>query len=236
MGLEGGKQHVASQRRFAGAAHAGEANEAVKGNGHGEILQVVPPGAGEPEYPAGRPGLVVCQIYRAAGRRLPLFRAAEILTSEGMPALHDLLERSLEDNTAPRLAVAGAKINDLIGGAHQAGIVFDHDHGIAGVAQVFQDAREAGGIAGVEADAWLVEDEEGVDETGAEAGGEVYALGFATRERPSGAVQCEVAEADINEVTEAGKDFVESQRERIGGLGRGLLDDPFDHLQGGGNG
>ena len=39
---------------------------------------------------------------------------------------------ALEDDLATGGAVARAEIDDLVGGAHDAGLVFDHDHGIPG--------------------------------------------------------------------------------------------------------
>ena len=50
------------------------------------------------------------------------------------------------------------------------------------------DADEAVDVAGVEADGWFIEDEEGAGEGGTEAGGEVDALDLAAGEGAGGAV------------------------------------------------
>ena len=55
----------------------------------------------------------------------------------------------------------------MVGGADDVGIVLDDQDGVAEVAQGVKDADELGGVAGVEADAGLVEDVEGADQTGA---------------------------------------------------------------------
>ena len=88
-------------------------------------------------------------------------------------------QRPLEDDFAAGGAVARADVHDLIGGAHDAGLVFDDDDGVAGVAKFFKDADESVGVARMQADAGFVEDEKRVHQTRAEAGGEIDALGFA---------------------------------------------------------
>src|ERR1041385_1669715 len=116
-----------------------------------------------------------------------------------MPALQECGKRALEDDLATGFALAGAKIDDLIRRPDHAGFVLDDDDGIARVAQGLEDADKAGRVVRVQADAGFVEDEEGVDQARAEAGGEVHTLGLAAGERAGGAIQREVAEADLNE-------------------------------------
>ena len=114
-------------------------------------------------------------------------------------------QRALEDHFAAGRAVAGADVHDLIGRAHDAGFVLDDDDGVAGVAEFFEDAHEAVGVARMQADAGFVEDEERVDQPRAEAGGEIDALGFAAGKRARGAIQREIAEADFVEVARGGR-------------------------------
>jgi hypothetical protein len=80
--------------------------------------------------------------------------------------------------------------------------VFDNDHGVAGVAEVFEDAHQPGGVAGMEAHAGFIEDEQGVDQAGTQTGGEVDALGFTAGERTRRTVEGEVAKTDLDEVAE----------------------------------
>jgi hypothetical protein len=100
---------------------------------------------------------------------------------------------------------AGAEVDDVVGGEHDGGVVFDNEDGVAGVAEAVECGDDAIGVAGVESDGGFVEDEEGVDECGAEAGGEVDALEFAAGEGAGLAVEREVAEADVVEVAKAGE-------------------------------
>ena len=60
--------------------------------------------------------------------------------------------------------------------------MLDDEEGVALVAEAAEDFDESRGVARVEAHAGFVEDEEGIDERGAEAGGEVDALDFASGE------------------------------------------------------
>ncbi len=110
--------------------------------------------------------------------------------------------------------MAGPEVHDLIRGAHHAGFVFDDHDGVAGIAQLFEDADQPFGVARMQADARFVEHEQRVDQPRAEAGGEIHALGFAAGERARRAVEREIAQADFVEVAEARADFVQSTKPR----------------------
>ena len=103
------------------------------------------------------------------------------------------------EELAAELAGAGAEVEQVVGGADDVGVVLDDEDGVAEVAEVFHDADELGGIAGVEADGGLVEDVERADEAGAEGCGELDALRFAAGEGGGEAVEGEVVEADLVE-------------------------------------
>ncbi len=100
------------------------------------------------------------------------------------------------------LAGAGAQIDDVVGGAHHVGIVLHHHDGVAEVAQFFEDADEAAGVAAVQADGGLVEHVAGAHQARAEAGGELDALRFAAGKRGREAVEREVFEPDVVEELE----------------------------------
>ena len=90
------------------------------------------------------------------------------------------------------------------------------DDGVPGVAQLFENVDEAGGVARMKADAGFIEHEERVDEARAETRREIHALGLAAGKRARGTVEREVTEADFDEVGEAGADFFEGVSERSG--------------------
>ena len=111
--------------------------------------------------------------------------------------LQELRVGALKHDFSAGGAVAGAKINDLVRRADHAGLVFDDHDRVAGVAQLFEDADQPFGVARMQADAGLVEHEERIDQTRAQAGGEVHPFGFAAGERARRAVQGEIAQADL---------------------------------------
>ena len=119
----------------------------------------------------------------------------------------DLGDGAGGEELAAEFAGAGTEVEEVVGGTDDVGVVLDDEDGVAEVAEVFHDADELGGVAGVEADGGLVEDVEGADEAGAERGGELNALRFAAGEGGGEAVEGEVVEADLLEKVGALADF-----------------------------
>ena len=107
----------------------------------------------------------------------------------------------------------------MVGGADDIGVVFDDEDGVAEVAEVVEDPDQAFGVTGVEADGGFIKDVTSADEAGAEAGGELDALGFAAGEGGGEAVESEVFEADAIEEFEALLDFNEDLSGDGGGFG-----------------
>ncbi len=99
----------------------------------------------------------------------------------------------MEDDGAAVLAGTGADVDEVVGSLHDGLLVLDNDERVSFVAEAVHDADEAVDVAWVEADCWLVEDEERSCQRSAEAGGEVDSLDLAARERPGGAVEGEIA-------------------------------------------
>ena len=95
------------------------------------------------------------------------------------------------------LARAGAHIDDVVGGAHHVGIVLHNHDGVAEVAQLFEDADQAAGIARVQSDGWLVQHIAGAHQPRSQAGGELDALRFPARERGRQPIERQIIEPDI---------------------------------------
>jgi hypothetical protein len=108
-----------------------------------------------------------------------------------------------EDHLAAEAAGHRAHVDDVVRGAHHFLIMLHHDHGIAQVAQLLQHVDQALGIAGVQADAGLVQDVHAAHQAAAQGGGQVDALGLAAAEGIAAAVQGEVAHAHIVQVAQA---------------------------------
>ncbi len=132
-------------------------------------------------------------------------------------------------------AGGGPEVDDVVGVLHELVVVFDDEERVALVAQGKERADEAAVVACMQADAGLVEHVEHAGEVGAELRGQADALGLAAAERVGGALQREVAEADVVEELQALLDlrhdvlrdaaaaFVEIEaaqvREQLGGRG-----------------
>src|SRR6185503_872745 len=98
-------------------------------------------------------------------------------------------------------AVARTEIDNLICGAHDGGLVLDDNDGIAGVAEVFENANESFGIAWMQADTGFIENEQGIDEPRAEAGRKIDAFGFTAGQGAGRAIECEITEPHFVKVT-----------------------------------
>ena len=118
-------------------------------------------------------------------------------------------ERAFENDVTAMFSGAGAEIDDVIGGAHHVGIMFDYHDGVTEAAEFFEDANEAAGVAGVQANGRLVEHVAGADEARAQTGGELDALRFAAGERRREAIERQVIEPDIVKEFETLADFDE---------------------------
>ena len=144
---------------------------------------------------------MVCADLSAL-REFNSLAAAKILAGKGLLRFQELWICSLENDLAARGAMSGAEVHDLLGGADHTGFVFNHDDGVAREAKLQEQADKAFGVTRVQADTRFVQDEERIDQAGAETGGEVDALGLAAGERARRTVQGEIAQADLVEITE----------------------------------
>ena len=117
--------------------------------------------------------------------------------SEPLPSAEQLGHGPFEDDVAAVLARAGAEVDDVVGGAHHVGIVLHHHDRVAEIAQFFEDADQAAGVAAVQSDGRLVEHVAGAHQARAEAGRELDALRFAAGERGGEAVERQVLQADV---------------------------------------
>ena len=97
------------------------------------------------------------------------------------------------------LAGAGTHVHDPVGRAHHLLVVLDHDHGVAEVAQPLERDDQAPVVALVQTDRGLVEDVEDTDQLRADLRRQAQALRLAARQRRRGAVELQVADADVVE-------------------------------------
>ncbi len=142
-----------------------------------------------------------------------------------------LLKRALKNQFAAGFAATGTDVEEMIGRADDRLLVFDHQQRVALVAQVMHHPNEPANIARMETDARLVHDEERVNERGAEAGGEIDPLDFAAAQRAGGAIESEITNPDLAEVTQPGHDFA-TEHKRGGVVRRkSQADEKFTRLR-----
>ena len=104
--------------------------------------------------------------------------------------------------------------------AHHLLVVLDDDHGVAEVAQPLERADQLVVVALVQADRRLVEDVEHADELRADLRREPQALRLAARQRRRGAVELQVADADVVEEGQALADLLDDAvADQLLGLG-----------------
>ena len=84
-------------------------------------------------------------------------------------------------------------------------VVFDHQHGVAEVAQVLERAQQSLVVALVQADRRLVEDVHDAGQARAHLAGEPDALRFAAGQRLGAAIQRQVVEAHVDQEAAAGR-------------------------------
>ena len=191
------------ERGLAAAADAGDAAEEVEGDLDIDAAQVVQADAGELEAGFGIAWLA------AMARDGDGEAAGEILSGDGLRIGGDFGDRARGEDVAAKLARAGAEVEEMVGGADDAGVVLDDEDGVAEVAQGVKDADELCGVARVQADGGLVENVKRTDQARAERCGELDTLRFAAGERGAEAVEGEVFEADLDEEVDALADLFE---------------------------
>ncbi len=207
--LEPAEQDILDEGRLPRTADAGHADEAVQGQPDVDPLEIVLGGAAHLE-PGGR-GIRRAGDAAGADHAFP----QQVVRRERAARLAELRGRPEEDHLAAALPGTRAEVEDAVRRAHDPGVVLDHQQRVPGVAQPVQDADHPPDVAGVEPHARLVEDEEGVHERGAQRGRQVDALDLAAGERARLPIERQVAEADVDQVPEAGANLAQQQVRRL---------------------
>ena len=188
-------EHVMQQRRLARARDARDRDQHVQRNFEIDALEIVGARARDQNF--------VRSGNTALRRNLNVQFVGEIAAGKRLRHLRDLSVGALADDFAPALAGAGTEVENAVGGAHDVGVVLDHEDCVSQIAQVVQDLDEAMRVAAVQADGRLIEHIERADQMRAERGRQLNALRFAARKRRSQPVEREVFEADVVEEAQA---------------------------------
>ena len=140
-------------------------------------------------------------------RDLPL--AGEELPRDRALGLHHVVGRALGDDVAAVLTRSRPHVDEPVGGAHHLLVVLDDEHGVAEILQPLERPDQLAVVALVQSDRRLVEDVEDADELRADLGREPEPLRLAAGERLRGAVELEVADADVVEEGEPLADLLD---------------------------
>ena len=208
LGLEQRRQqHILHQGRFAAARDPGQTHQPTERNLDIHRLEVVLGGTFQHQLRRRR-----CDRRELRGR--DRFAPGEIVAGEGVRAAQALRLAPVDDPPAS-LARPRPDVEHAVGGKHHLRIVFDHHQRVAGVAQPLHDADHPAHVARMQADGGFIQHEQGVDQRGAERGGQIDALDLATRQRARLPVEGEIGEADIGQIAQARAHLGEQQQ---GGL------------------
>src|SRR5438105_1574569 len=104
---------------------------------------------------------------------------------------------------------AGAQVQNIIGVADGVGIVFDHEHRVAEIAQAFQRAEQAIVVALMQPNAWLIQNIKDSNQASADLGGQTYPLGLATAQCAALAAKRQITQADILQKAQACSNFLD---------------------------
>ena len=135
--------------------------------------------------------------------------AGEILPGERLRGVGYLLRGARSHQMSTLAAGARAQIDHIVRPPDGFLVVLHHEHRVPQIAQLFQGAKQALVVSGVQADRRFVEHVEDPAELRANLRGQPDALAFPARQRGGGAVEAEVAKPHGAQKLQALADLVE---------------------------
>ncbi len=188
------------ERRLARAADARDAGHGSQRKAHVDVLQVVLPRPLDDDRMA--------PPARRRGRFDPP-PSGQVVGREAFPAGGKFFRGAAENDLSAVVARFGADVDDPVGRTDHLLLVFNHDDGVADVAQLFEHAHQPVRVARMQADRGFVENVERTDEVAAQRRGQVDALRLAARKRRAQAVERQIAQSHVGEVLQPVDDFGE---------------------------
>ena len=168
---EGFLDNLRYQARLAAAGHAGDAGDRSQRDIHVDAFEIV--------FRSAFYGQEVPVPLPACFRDRDPFRAAEVLSRNGVRAGHDRFGRARADDRPSVHTRAGADVHDPVRRADGVLVMLYDDERVADIGQVAQRAQELFVIALVQADARLVENIQNAHKGGADLRGKADALALA---------------------------------------------------------
>ena len=120
----------------------------------------------------------------------------------------DLIRRADGHDLATPDTGTGSEVDHQVGGAHRVFVVFDHDHGIALVAEPLESCQQAVIVTRVEADRRLVENVKHSHEAAPDLSGESNSLRLPSREGWCSAIERQIFESHVGQERESSPDFL----------------------------
>ena len=195
-------ERLDGEGRLAAAGDPGDAGEGALRNLGGDVLQVVAGGADHPQH-------VLFGNRSALLGHLDLAGAGKVLAGQAAGLGHDVGGRALGDHFAAVDAGGRAHVDDVVGREDRLLVVLDHQHRVAEIAQALEADQQAGVVALVQADGWLVQHIEHSGQARADLAGQPDTLALAAAERSRGARQVQIVQADVDQEPQPIDDFLE---------------------------
>ncbi len=105
--------------------------------------------------------IISVRTSRRAHFARPPQRKIEMASRQTVRMRRDLLGRSRGDDATAAVATLGTEVDHPVGGLDDVEIVFDDDHGVAGVAQLVQHLEQQRNVVEVQPGGRFVEDVQG---------------------------------------------------------------------------
>ena len=201
--VQGGGQHgiqdIVDEGALPRSGHPGNADEEAEGQRHVDVLQVVLAGPDDAKPVAARPAAVRGHFdAQPVGEVTPGERCLVFLQGPGRALAHD----PTPEHAGPR-----AEIHQVVGMLQRVAVVFDHDEGIAEIAQVLQGLDQPEIIPRVESDRGLVQHVEHAGQSRSDLAGQADPLRLAARKRGRTAVERQVFQTHVQQEAHAVSDF-----------------------------
>ena len=190
-------EHVVHQGALSGSANAGDADKSAQRKPHINLAQIIFRGTAN-----NQPTLFGCGHGALLGHINFQF-ASEIFRRHRPLGLSDFIQGAAGHQLTAVHARARPKIQQIIGGLDSLCSVFDDNDGIPDVAEPLKRGQQAGVVALVQANRWLVEDVDYPDQPRANLRGKPNALSLAATESAAFAVERKVAKANVIQKTQA---------------------------------
>ena len=152
----------------------------------------------------------VLTVARAAlGGDVDLGPPGQVCPGQRCGVVQDVLDGTFSNHLAAVFTRARSQVQDPVGGADGFVVMFDHQHGIAQVAQALERAQQAVVVAWVQPDRRLIQHVQHAHQARADLGCQADALRFAAGKRACGALQGQVIQPDIDQEAQPFTDLLQ---------------------------